>query len=236
MPVSGPVDRVADADGDLLGSVLAGCGLASYSRVLDLGSGRGTVLSRLAGTYGCAAIGLEPVPMLAAAARTRVAALAPTVRRRVRVTGTAHLAWRPGHPYDVVLAVESLAAVPDLAAVLSLAHDALRPGGRLCVSLVTAAGDRDPLSGPLRAAGFATVRHRDHSAQAAGASRDARTAARLDAIRAGTLRYRRWIADRAPIDTTTKGSCSCGCAENRWPSRRQSWPPSTSSRRSASSS
>jgi ubiquinone/menaquinone biosynthesis C-methylase UbiE len=101
--------------------------------VLDIGCGTGSAIGRLRAAVGPdgRVVGVDYSPRMLAKAH-----------RRVRDHGWTNVelrradASREPHgeaEFDAALALTSISAMPDVATAVRLAHDALRPGGRLLV-------------------------------------------------------------------------------------------------------
>jgi ubiquinone/menaquinone biosynthesis C-methylase UbiE len=101
--------------------------------VLDIGCGPGATLERLREAVGPAGrvVGVDYSPRMVARAQ-----------RRVREHGWTNVTVRRAdasreslgdNEFDAAVALASLSAMPDVRAAAALAHDALRPGGRLFV-------------------------------------------------------------------------------------------------------
>lgn len=115
--------------------------LSAGERVLDIGCGTGTMLAALRREVGAAGrvVGVDNSPRMA-----------DRSRRRVRAHGWSNVevrwadASRVPHgdaEFDAALASTSISAMPDVATAVRLAHDALRPGGRLFVFDMRLVGD-----------------------------------------------------------------------------------------------
>jgi len=100
--------------------------------VLEVGSGTGYFLREVAGT-GARCIGLEPSAAMLAVARSHAAAI-----EYVR-GGAEALPFAP-RSFDAVFFMTTLEFVRDAGAALREARRAVRPGGRLVVGALNAAG------------------------------------------------------------------------------------------------
>jgi 2-polyprenyl-6-hydroxyphenyl methylase / 3-demethylubiquinone-9 3-methyltransferase len=97
---------------------------------LDIGCGGGLVAEPLA-RLGARVTGIDPAPDSIAAARAHAAAQGLAIDyRAVRAEALA----AAGESFDVVLALEVVEHVPDVAAFLSVAASLVRPGGLLILS------------------------------------------------------------------------------------------------------
>jgi len=177
---------------ELLAALAAHGIFRKYERVLELGTGLGAAARWIAARLGCDVLGVATDSGGARAAtlltrRARLGAQVRTVAARLEA-----LPVRAGH-FTHVWAVESLAAADDPEAALREALRALRPGGTLALQELLPVGEtgRAPAGRRLwsaadwarvvRAAGFADVVVRDHTADAReGSARLAAARARLD--------------------------------------------------------
>jgi len=94
-------------------------------RVLEIGTGSGYQAAVLA-AMGCDVLGIERLPELADAARTRIEALAFGARIEIRV-GDGSLGWPADGPWSRIIVAAAAPAVPD-ALIQQLAD-----GGRLVI-------------------------------------------------------------------------------------------------------
>lgn len=124
--------------GEWPGIMRRATGLAEGEAVLDLGCGAGSFfrpLREMIGTDGHL-VGVDVAPKMIARARARIEREGWTnVETRVADATDPDLpaALGPGR-FDAVFALYSISALPDIAAGVALAHEALRPGGRLFVA------------------------------------------------------------------------------------------------------
>lgn len=107
--------------------------LRAGEAVLDIGCGTGSALARLRDAVGPQGrvVGVDYSPRMLASAHRRVREQAWTnvELRRADASREPH----GDAEFDAALALTSISAMPDIAAAVRLAHDALRPGGRLFV-------------------------------------------------------------------------------------------------------
>lgn len=126
----GTLDRMRARLDDL---ALRHLNLRPGQRVLDIGCGTGATLSPLREAVGeeGTIVGVDYSPRMVARAQ-----------RRVREGGWSNVSVRRadasqvslGHrEFDAAVALSSLSATPDVRAAVEIAHDALRPGGKLFV-------------------------------------------------------------------------------------------------------
>jgi methionine biosynthesis protein MetW len=101
--------------------------ITSASRVLDIGCADGTFAAELKQRLACHVVGVEPNPDRAAAAAQR----GIDVHRGYFTSDLASSL----DPFDIVLFMDVLEHVPDPVELLTLARSALRPGGRVIVSV-----------------------------------------------------------------------------------------------------
>ncbi len=122
----GPTTQVAEL-------ALQHLALAEGQTVLDLGCGSGAALPTLSGAVGPSwhVVGIDYSPRMLARAEAvvRRGGLENVELRRADATRAD---IEPG-AYDAAYACTSISAMPDVAAVLTAVHGALRPGGRLFV-------------------------------------------------------------------------------------------------------
>jgi ubiquinone/menaquinone biosynthesis C-methylase UbiE len=107
--------------------------LAPGESVLDIGCGSGQMLVPLRAAVGerGRVVGVDYSPRMLAHARNVVRDNGWTnvELRKADASRTSH-----GHAeFDAAVALASISAMPDVAAAVGFAHDALRPGGRLFV-------------------------------------------------------------------------------------------------------
>lgn len=113
-------------------------GLAEGETVLDLGCGAGSFfrpLREMIGTDGHL-VGIDVAPAMIARAQARIEREGWTnVEARLADATDPDLPTDlgPGR-FDAAFAMYSISAMPDIAAAVALAHEALRPGGRLLVA------------------------------------------------------------------------------------------------------
>jgi sarcosine/dimethylglycine N-methyltransferase len=115
----------------LLDSIGTEFGLGAGHSVLELWSGTGEVCRYLAGRFDCQITGVELNPSQLDHARLKHRQLPASVQKRVRYLRGDVNTWMPDRPYDLVVAVDSLALMNDPGDALAVAHAALRPGGHL---------------------------------------------------------------------------------------------------------
>src|SRR5262245_23536087 len=167
-----------------------------YEFVLDLGAGLGGTSRWLATRLGCKVVGISATQSdaVAGTSLTRRARLSSHVRL---VPAAPHaLPFRDGR-FTHVWILETLARLPDTAAVLAEAHRTLRRGGTLAMQELVSTGDTPSIHGwrfastedhlaALAAVGFIDVESRDRSAEAAERSAQvlAARARLLDQLRA----------------------------------------------------
>lgn len=113
-------------------------GLRAGETVLDLGCGAGSYFQPLRDTIGDDGrlVGVDIAPAMLARAEARVARAGWTnVETRLADATEPNLAAELGAGrFDAAFAMYSISAMPDIAAGVALAHDVLRPGGRLFVA------------------------------------------------------------------------------------------------------
>ena len=170
----------------LIDRAVADCGVRSHSRVLLLGADVGETSRYLAARNGCALTALETDEAGRPHSRRRLPDLPQRLNRRLRTLHVGAGRWRPPTRYDVVLVAQPGGRSAGLAHAAELAHDALRPGGRLCaVELVPtrrAAAIRwnglppEVMVEPVRRAGFGELRLEDATGEAVRALRIAQQA------------------------------------------------------------
>ncbi|MEV7289120.1 class I SAM-dependent methyltransferase [Streptomyces sp. NPDC093252] len=107
-------------------------GLTGGERVLDIGSGWGSMVCHLAG-LGCEVTGVTPAPAQAAYIRAR-AAREGVADRVTLAESSIYATDLGGARFDAVTLVGVAEALPDLDAVLRLVARHLRPGGRVYLS------------------------------------------------------------------------------------------------------
>ena len=122
----------------LLDLVAAAANLGPGRSALELCSGLGDTCLYLAERFGCRVTGVEMNTGQVAGAEARRAAAAPEVAARVEHRLADVLEWQPEQTWDAVFALDSLALVEDLPAVLAKAGDCLAPGGKLCFGEIAA--------------------------------------------------------------------------------------------------
>ena len=115
--------------------------LSEGERVLDIGCGLGGMLvaaRRAVGPTG-RAVGVDYSPRMVAKTRKRIARLGWTnvEVRRADASRDPH----GSAEFDAAVALTSFSCMPDVATAVALAHEALRPGGRLFLFDVRLAGD-----------------------------------------------------------------------------------------------
>ncbi|HEX5114888.1 MAG TPA: methyltransferase domain-containing protein [Pseudonocardiaceae bacterium] len=107
--------------------------LRAGEAVLDIGCGTGSALGRLREAVGPdgRVVGVDYSPRMLSRAHRRVRDQAWTnvELRRADASREPH----GDGEFDAALALTSISAMPDIAEAVRLAHDALRPGGRLFV-------------------------------------------------------------------------------------------------------
>ncbi|ODU07563.1 MAG: cyclopropane-fatty-acyl-phospholipid synthase [Pseudonocardia sp. SCN 72-86] len=115
---------------DLVADLL---GVDAGSRVLDIGSGWGSLVLHLADEHGCDVTGVSPAPRQREYVLSRAAQLG--VADRVDIV-TSAFETVDGLPrgFDAVTALGSVVHMPDLPAVLTKARGLLRRGGRMYLS------------------------------------------------------------------------------------------------------
>lgn len=113
-------------------------GLAEGETVLDLGCGAGSFFRQLREMIGAEGhlVGIDVAPAMIARAEARIEREGWTnVAARVADATDPALVDDLGRGrFDAVFAMYSISAMPDVAAAVALAYDALRPGGRLFVA------------------------------------------------------------------------------------------------------
>lgn len=124
----GPTEPQAAA-ARLLSLVAERAGIGRGTRVCDVGCGYGATARVLAGDYGAAVVGLTLSRAQLDHAATRVAHL-PEVELRLQNWLENDL---PDGSFDVVVAIESLSHMTDMALFFREAARVLRPGGRIVV-------------------------------------------------------------------------------------------------------
>jgi ubiquinone/menaquinone biosynthesis C-methylase UbiE len=123
-------DRTAKPLNDL---ALRNLGLTGGEQVVDIGCGTGAMLAALRDEVGPGGrvVGVDYSPRMVAGAR-KVARDKGWINVEVLEQDASR--DRYGHEeYDAAVALASLSAMPDVGTAVRLAHDALRPGGRLFV-------------------------------------------------------------------------------------------------------
>jgi len=113
--------------------------LRSPGRILDVGCGRGVMLSYLR-DFGWQAIGTEASDLAARHARERLGL-------EVHVAGLPDLPFPKGH-FDVISFYHTLEHLPDPRSALKAAHTLLRPGGALVVAVPNIDSLEAALAGP----------------------------------------------------------------------------------------
>ncbi|MEM9553203.1 MAG: class I SAM-dependent methyltransferase [Acidobacteriota bacterium] len=114
--------------------------LGAGSRVLELGCGQGAAARYLAARDRCRVDGIELNEGQVASARRRLDESPAEVAARIRVavgdaaTVPSSLFTPPADAYDAVLAYDLLMLLPNVPQTLSVAFDALRPGGLLAAT------------------------------------------------------------------------------------------------------
>jgi len=113
-------------------------GLRAGETVLDLGCGAGSFFRPLRETIGDDGqlVGVDVAPAMLARAEARVAreGWANVETRLADATDPNLPAELGAGRFDAAFAMYSISAMPDIAAGVALAHDVLRPGGRLFVA------------------------------------------------------------------------------------------------------
>ena len=108
------------------------CGVRDGLRVLDVGSGKGSLLRRWAGRFEIVGTGLELNPSFAADARAR--AEREGVGHRITVVEGPALDFAPAPgAYDVVACIGAPFAIGSFDEAVAWMHAALRPGGSLVI-------------------------------------------------------------------------------------------------------
>jgi SAM-dependent methyltransferase len=108
------------------------CGVRDGTRVLDVGSGKGSLLRRWAGRFDIVGTGLEINPRFAADARER--AEREGVGQRIAViTGPALEFAAAPQAYDVVACIGAPFAIGSFEEAVAWMRAALRPGGSLLI-------------------------------------------------------------------------------------------------------
>jgi ubiquinone/menaquinone biosynthesis C-methylase UbiE len=138
MTYYGPMDR---AGGRLWDKALEHLELREGERVLDIGCGLGGMLVAMRKVVGDTghAVGVDYSPRMVA-----------KTRKRIRRHGWTNVEVRQAdasrvpqgcEEFDAAVALTSFSCMPDVAAAVALAHEALRPGGRLFVFDMRLVGD-----------------------------------------------------------------------------------------------
>jgi len=108
------------------------CGVRDGMRVLDVGSGKGSLLRRWAARFDIVATGLELNPRFAADARARAAR--EGVAHRITVIEGPAAAFQPvGRAYDVVTCIGAPFAIGSFEEAVAWMQAALRDGGSLVI-------------------------------------------------------------------------------------------------------
>ena len=107
-------------------------GVSHPSRVLDLGAGRGDAAIHWlrSGASHVTAVDINENQLRGA--RERAGALATSGALELVLADIND--WRPSRPYDLVTSWDTLMLLPDAAALMRVAHDALTPGGTFVAS------------------------------------------------------------------------------------------------------
>ena len=108
------------------------CGVRDGMRVLDVGSGKGSLLRRWAARFDIVATGLELNPRFAADARER-AEREGVAQRLTVIEGPAADFVPAGHGYDVVACIGAPFAIGGFDDALAWMQAALRTGGSLVI-------------------------------------------------------------------------------------------------------
>jgi ubiquinone/menaquinone biosynthesis C-methylase UbiE len=133
-------------------------GLSPGQVVLDIGCGTGSTFGRLRQAVGPEGrvVGVDYSPRMLARARRRVGEQAWT-NVELRRADASRESLGDGE-FDAALALTSISAMPDVAGAVDLAHDALRPGGRLFVFDVRLVSEGSALTKAAIALGRLTYR------------------------------------------------------------------------------
>jgi 2-polyprenyl-6-hydroxyphenyl methylase/3-demethylubiquinone-9 3-methyltransferase len=115
-----------------IGRPLAGASPLKDIAILDIGCGGGLVSEPLA-RLGARVTGIDPGPETIAAAQSHAAAQNLAIDYRA---ATAESLVEAGEVFDVVLCLEVVEHVPDVAAFVNLISRLVRPGGLLVMSTI----------------------------------------------------------------------------------------------------
>ena len=198
----GPDGRASPRTAELL--VAEAAGAMHAPRSLDAGCGLGGLGLALLQRFGGALTGVALSPVQIARARAEAAARGLAAQARFEV---ASYDAPPGGPYDLIVAVESLAHSPDLGASLGALAGTLAPGGKIvAIDDVRVCAPDDP-DAAIFVAGWQTPGFVDEAAWRAGFAaadlrleraddlsarlvhRDPRTRARLERWNARARRF-----------------------------------------------
>jgi len=101
-------------------------------RILDIGCGAG-ILSEPLARMGASVVGIDPTPKLIAAAKHHAAGSGVSIDYR---TTTAEALAEAGDAFDVVMAMEVVEHVNDVAEFVGVAGSLVKPGGMLIASTI----------------------------------------------------------------------------------------------------
>ncbi|MFD7975196.1 SAM-dependent methyltransferase [Streptomyces sp. NPDC059071] len=124
---------MSEASERLTGLMAERLGVGPGQRVLDIGCGTGAPAIQLARTTGAAVVGITNSPVQARLATEKAREAGVADRVEFRCEDATRLGY-PAGSFDAVWLFESIMAMPDRLAVLRLAADVLRPGGRLALT------------------------------------------------------------------------------------------------------
>ncbi|MGQ0838126.1 class I SAM-dependent methyltransferase [Actinokineospora sp.] len=130
-PVHGGREFTNMAGAALLDFIGSRFRLGQDDHVLELCSGTGEVCRYLAARSRCTVTGIELNSAQLRHARLKHHRLPPDVRGRIRYVQADVTTWQPDRAYDLVIAIDSLALLPEPGHALAIAHAALAPGGSL---------------------------------------------------------------------------------------------------------
>jgi ubiquinone/menaquinone biosynthesis C-methylase UbiE len=149
-----------------LGKLLAILNLQPGQRLLDVGCGTGAIAEHLTDSTGCQALGIDLAPAAIQRALDRTSAKRPRLDFQVMDMDELTLA---ANQFDVVIAIDTLYFVRDLAQTLNTLKASLRPNGQMGIfytSKITPEQSKDllapnatPLTQALHANGLAFETH-----------------------------------------------------------------------------